>query len=50
MSRDAIGDYFTAFFGGRYEEARVVEWRGRRCFFDNGYFLVWGGEHVGFLL
>jgi hypothetical protein len=47
--RPAVGDKFTAFFGGSLRTATVVEWVGRRCYFDNGWFLVWGGDHIGFL-
>jgi hypothetical protein len=50
MKRPEVGEQFEAYFGERLITATVVEWRGRRCYFDNGYYLVWGGEHIGFLL
>ena len=51
MKRPQVGDHFSAYFTTTYyDTARVVEWKGRRCFFDNGYFLIWGGESHGFYL
>jgi hypothetical protein len=47
--RPLVGDRFEAYFGGMMQTATVVEWRGRRCFFDNGWFLVWiDGRGFGF--
>jgi hypothetical protein len=48
MKKPQVGDQFTAYFGGRLETSTVVEWRDRRCYFENGWYLVWGGDHVGF--
>lgn len=52
MNRPKVGETFEAFFGSHYktERARVIEWDGCRCFFSNGYYLIRGGESVGFLL
>lgn len=50
MSKPKIGDVFSAFFGGKYEKSTVVEWIGNKCVFANGWYLTWGGEHVGFKL
>lgn len=49
MDKPLVGDYVTAYFGGVLRTAQVVEWRGRKCFFDNGWYLHWGGAKVGFL-
>lgn len=44
-----VGDYFEAYFGRQFTElSQVVEWRGNRCFFSNGYYLVWS-DASGFL-
>lgn len=50
MKKLAVGDKFEAYFGGRLQTATVVEWIGRRCYFDNGYYLLWCGESIGFSL
>ena len=51
MKRPQVGELFEAYFAGRdYTELSfVVEWRGRICYFSNGYYLIWGGESVGFM-
>lgn len=48
-NKPLVGELFKAYFGGDLQEARVVEWRGRKCFFDNGWYLVWN-DTVGFPL
>lgn len=49
MKKPQPGEYFEAYFGCEHlSTSRVVEWCGARCFFANGYYLVWGGESVGF--
>lgn len=50
MNRPKVGEKVTAYFGDKLQTATVVEWQGRKCFFDNCWFLRWGGESVGFLL
>ena len=37
------GERFTAYFGGRLTTSTLVEWVGRKAFFANGWYLVWGG-------
>jgi hypothetical protein len=49
MASLKVGDRFTAYFGQRLETATVVEWQGSKCFFDNGWYLVWAWPAVGFL-
>lgn len=48
MTRPGVGEQFTAYFGGRLQTATVVEWRGPRCYFDNGWHLIWAADHIGF--
>ena len=44
-----VGDRYTAYFGGYLQTATVVEWRKNKCFFDNSWYLIWGGDATGFL-
>jgi hypothetical protein len=49
MEKPKVGDMFEAYFGGWLETARVVEWVGFKCYFSNGWYLLWRGEAVGFI-
>ena len=48
MKKPQVGDWCEAYFGDSIELLRVVEWRGNRCYFSNCWYLVRGGESVGF--
>jgi hypothetical protein len=50
MPKPLVNSRFEAYFCGRLEASTVVEWTGNLCYFSNGYYLVWGGESIGFLL
>jgi len=48
-----IGEIFTAYFSSTFGKillsSKVVEWRNNKCFFENGYYLVWNSVN-GFML
>jgi hypothetical protein len=49
MEKPKVGERFTAYFKGQLLTSTIVEWVENRCYFENGYYLVWGGEDIGFL-
>lgn len=49
MTKPKIGESVTAYFGAALIESKVVEWKGNKCFFDNGWYLIWNDE-IGFRL